>query len=99
MYNYSPFMIKEMILNFPNDYHGVIRALDNPSLNIIRVNTLKIQPNVLKKRLEYKGFRLSKVNWIDYAFNVDVSDTNIKLGATHEYLFGYYYILQYNALL
>ena len=57
MYNYSPFMIRELILNFPTDFQAVIRALDKPPLEVIRVNTLKIQPKMLKNRLEEKPIR------------------------------------------
>ncbi|WP_456472299.1 NOL1/NOP2/sun family putative RNA methylase [Methanocaldococcus sp.] len=56
-------------------------------INFIRVNTLKISPNKLKERLERKGVKLEKT-FLDYAFRVINSPFSI--GATPEYLFGYY---------
>ncbi|WP_456418741.1 NOL1/NOP2/sun family putative RNA methylase [Methanocaldococcus infernus] len=56
-------------------------------INFIRVNTLKISPSALKERLEKKGVKLEKT-FLDYAFRVIESPFSI--GATPEYLFGYY---------
>ncbi len=91
-YQYSDFMVRELMINYPDDYLEVIRAFEKPSLEMIRTNTLKIQPQALKKRLENKGFRLKKAQWIDYAYIVDTRNSKLSLGATHEYLMGYYYI-------
>ncbi|MFX1320238.1 MAG: RsmB/NOP family class I SAM-dependent RNA methyltransferase [Promethearchaeota archaeon] len=56
----------------------------------IRVNTLKIQPEVLRNRLENKGFELQNIEWISYGFKV-LKETH-NLGSLHEYLQGYFYI-------
>ncbi|XRP97417.1 NOL1/NOP2/sun family putative RNA methylase [Methanocaldococcus sp. 16A] len=56
-------------------------------MQFIRVNTLKINPDVLKERLEKKGVILEKT-FLDYAFEVKKSPFSI--GSTPEYLFGYY---------
>lgn len=56
-------------------------------MNGIRVNTLKISPNILKERLEKKGVKL-KETFIGYAFKI--LDSPFSIGSTPEYLFGYY---------
>ena len=56
-------------------------------MQFIRVNTLKINPEILKERLENKGVVL-KETFLDYAFEVIKSPFSI--GSTPEYLFGYY---------
>lgn len=56
----------------------------------IRVNTLKISVKELKKRLERKGFELEPVPWCKRGFWVEESKYSV--GATTEYLAGYYFI-------
>jgi len=65
-------------------------ANENPLNPYIRVNTLKIEPEVLKTRLESKDFKLKTSKWFSYSFEVLKSPYN--LGATHEFLLGYYYL-------
>jgi len=55
----------------------------------IRVNTLKITTAALQERLETKGARLIPVPFLDDAFYYEAS---FSLGATPEYLLGYYYL-------
>lgn len=55
----------------------------------IRVNTLKITPNELKNRLNNRGVVLEDT-FLDYMFKIKKSPFSI--GATPEYLFGYYYL-------
>ncbi len=90
-YNYSPFMIKQIMINFPDEHLVVINAFNRQPRETIRVNTLKTTPEKLKELLGKKGFRL-KPTQFDYAFHVDSSQTRIGLGNTHEYLQGFYYI-------
>jgi len=90
-YNYSPFMIEQIMINYPDEHSSVINAFNRQPREIIRVNTLKITPDKLKKLLEKKGFRF-KPTMFDYAFQVDSSQTRIGLGNTHEYLQGFYYL-------
>ena len=56
----------------------------------LRVNTLKIKPDKLKKILEEKGFELHLIDEIPYAF--EIFNDNGNLGHLHEYLYGYYYL-------
>jgi len=55
----------------------------------LRVNTLKIDPRVLVKRLEAKGVTLEKIPWLAYGYWYEA---DFSLGATPEYLLGYYYL-------
>ncbi|MHA1585597.1 MAG: RsmB/NOP family class I SAM-dependent RNA methyltransferase [Promethearchaeota archaeon] len=89
---YSPFMVQELIKNYPDDYQAVIRGFDKPPLNTIRVNTLKTTPDLVKQRLKEKNFDLRPAPWIKNAFHVNTTEANFTLGATHEYLMGYYYL-------
>ncbi len=98
-YGYSKFMIKELMVNFPKDYMGVIRAFDKPPLTTIRTNTLRISPEELKTRLEDKGFSLRETKWIDYGFIVNSEKSDFSIGATHEYLLGYYYIQDFASMI
>lgn len=67
----------------------------NPK-NSIRINTLKIGTEELKKRLMNKGIQLESINFVSYGFYYK---TNFSLGATTEYLLGYYYIQEAASML
>lgn len=56
----------------------------------LRVNTLKISPLKLKKRLESKGFFLEAQKEIDFCFRVKKEP--FSLSSTEEYLLGYFYL-------
>ena len=91
-WGYSPYMMRQLILHFPDEYLGIIRAFNQPPKNTIRVNTLKTTPEKLVSQLSQKGFEFRPTEWIDYGFHVDTSASRLRLGATHEYLKGYYYL-------
>ena len=68
----------------------LLEANEKPLTPSIRVNTLKIDKDTLKNRLESKGFKLESIDWIHYGLKIKKSPLN--LGSTHEYLQGFYYI-------
>jgi NOL1/NOP2/sun family putative RNA methylase len=68
----------------------LLDANEQPLIPSIRVNTLKINPEELKERLEKKGFKFEPIEWVSYGFTVLKEALN--LGSLHEYLQGYYYI-------
>jgi len=68
----------------------LLEANEHPLIPSIRVNTLKIEKDDLKNRLETKGFKLEPIKWISYGFKILNQSSNI--GSLHEYLQGYYYI-------
>ena len=60
-----------------------------PNTQYIRVNTLKISPEKLKTLLTSKGIELEET-FLEYLFKV--KSAKVPVGATPEYLFGYYYL-------
>lgn len=56
----------------------------------IRLNTLKIEPSVILKRLERENVNLVKIPFLDFGYHVQSSDFSV--GAAPEHLFGYYYV-------
>ncbi len=73
-----------------DDTLKLLEANEKPLEPSIRVNTLKIQPEELRNRLENKGFKLKTIEWISYGFEVLKETYN--LGSLHEYLQGYFYL-------
>jgi len=68
----------------------LLEANERPLIPSIRVNTLKIEVDDLKNRLEAKKFKLEPIEWISYGFKV--LNQPLNLGSLHEYLQGYYYL-------
>ncbi|MHA1915688.1 MAG: RsmB/NOP family class I SAM-dependent RNA methyltransferase [Promethearchaeota archaeon] len=68
----------------------LLKANELPLTSTIRVNTLKIKPEDLKKKMLKKGFRLEEIEDIPYSFRITKKTFN--LGSTHEFLQGYYYL-------
>ncbi|MFX1478387.1 MAG: RsmB/NOP family class I SAM-dependent RNA methyltransferase [Promethearchaeota archaeon] len=90
-YGYLPYMIERYIEFLGVDgTQKLLVANELPLTSTIRVNTLKMEPNNLKKRLEQKSFKFKTNEWIPYGFEVIKEPLN--LGSTHEFLQGYYYI-------
>ena len=69
-----------------DDFKGLQAAKDFHSL---RINTLKISEKELIERLENEKVKLEKVEFLDYGYSYQSS---FSLGATPEYLMGYYYL-------
>jgi NOL1/NOP2/sun family putative RNA methylase len=57
--------------------------------NCFRINNLKIEPRELLRRLNKKGVRLRKIAWLELGYEYE---SKYSLGATPEYLLGYYYL-------
>ncbi len=89
---YTPFMISQMHKVFQEDFQAVLHAFGKPAISTIRVNTLKTTPEEIKAKLEHKGFLVRPTPWIDYAYHINAIDSNLQIGATHEYLEGFYYL-------
>ena len=73
-----------------DDTLKLLKANETPLTPSIRVNTLKIQLEELKNRLENKGLVLKNIEWLSYGFKVLKEAYN--LGSLHEYLQGYFYL-------
>lgn len=73
--SYSPWMIKEFIKTFGEEFTNDLLEVNNEKPNLyIRVNTLKITRDELIEKLKKQGIEASKVNIIDEAIKV----TNLK---------------------
>lgn len=68
---------------------GIMESLLTPVRQAIRPNTLKVDENRLVLALERKGVRLEKISWTNGYF---VNESPFSIGATTEYLLGYYFI-------
>jgi len=68
------------------DFKGLQTA---KNFHYLRVNTLKISEKELIKRLENEKIKLRKVEFLDYGYSYQAP---FSLGATPEYLMGYYYL-------
>ena len=60
----KPLFIERMTLLLVKDFKEYEEILKKPPVRSIRVNTLKISPEKLKKRMEEKGWKI-KQPWKD----------------------------------
>lgn len=90
-YQYLPETIERFVSFFGiEETKKMVQAYETPPKTTIRCNTLKITSGELKQRLEEKGFTLEKIDFYKSGFVVD--NNPLPLGATTEYLAGYYFI-------
>jgi len=90
-YGYEPSIVYRYVETL--GYQGAVELLEaneRPLPETIRCNDYLIDCNVLKSRLEGKGFKLRELPLAPHGF--EVLEAPISVGATHEYLQGYYYI-------
>ena len=82
------------------DFEKYERIIQEPLLNSIRCNTLKISPEELKKRLEEKGWKISQP-WKEHPEIMIVGNELQpgELGRSIEHLLGYYYIQELASML
>ncbi len=91
-YGYLPYMVARYI-----DILGVdgarelLEANEGPMPETIRCNDYLVDCGDLLERLEAKGYRLEHIPFLPHGFNV-IEQGIGSLGATHEYLMGYYYL-------
>lgn len=85
------FLLEKLKQIFPKEEHiHFLRESINPRPMIIRTNTLKIRPSALSKLLTARGISLEPLYFYEGAFIVYSSP--VPVGATPEYLAGYYVI-------
>lgn len=89
-YGYDEWMLNRFVQFVPGAENLIEKMLE-PVPKYIRTNTLKIMSKELVARLVPKGFELSTTILPD-VFEVNASNARISIGATIEYLLGYYYI-------
>ena len=90
-YGFLEYMVERYIAMF--GLKGAISFLESCNKGVkkaIRVNNLKIDERKLIERLRKKGFKLKRVPWVKHGYWVE--EMPFSIGATTEYLLGYYYI-------
>jgi len=88
-YGYAEYMVERYVQFIgARDTIQLLKANEKPLVPTIQVNTLQIHRESLQKRLEEKGFGVEP---IPYLLNgLQIERTPFSLGATTEYLLGYY---------
>ncbi len=91
-YGYNEFIVRRWINFFGiEETIELIEAMERGIPKHIRVNTIKIDEDELVKRLESRGFKVERTE-IPYCY--EVLREHYSIGATPEYLMGYYYVME-----
>jgi 16S rRNA C967 or C1407 C5-methylase (RsmB/RsmF family) len=91
-YGYNEFIVRRWINFFGFDETvRIIEAMERGIPKHIRVNTIKIDEKELVERLEERGFKIEKT---EIPFCYKVIEEPYSIGATPEYLMGYYYVME-----
>ncbi|BDB97146.1 RsmB/NOP family class I SAM-dependent RNA methyltransferase [Saccharolobus caldissimus] len=93
-YHFLDYMVERYINMFGNlnEVEEYLYSCSFPLIRSIRCNTLRINCEKLEKIMSEKGFILDKVSWLPHGYVVKKSPKKPSLGATLEYLVGYYHI-------
>lgn len=78
------------------EWEAFWEAILRPLPTVIRTNTLRIEPEDLRRRLERKGFDVRPLPWDETCFEIR---GEIQAGNTLEHWLGYYYIQEATQLL
>ncbi|MCS7144189.1 MAG: NOL1/NOP2/sun family putative RNA methylase [Archaeoglobaceae archaeon] len=89
-YQYDEFIIRRWLHFFGEEAIKIVEAFEKGIPKYIRVNTLKISEKELIERLKNRGFGLKKT---EVPFCYEVVEEKYSIGATPEYLMGYYYVM------
>ncbi len=93
-YGYQGYMVERYIRILGDSTEDLLRAMEDPSIlkPVARCNSLRIDCNRLEKRLRNLGFETKRLEWSREAIEIHRQPGSPALGATHEYLKGYYYL-------
>jgi len=89
-YGYDEFIVRRWVNFFGEEAEDIIKAFDEGVPKYIRVNTLKIDEPSLRERLEERGFGLRRT---EIPYCLEIVEEPYSIGATPEYLMGYYYVM------
>tara|TARA_Y100000310_G_scaffold111916_1_gene110324 strand:+ start:13263 stop:14216 length:954 start_codon:yes stop_codon:yes gene_type:complete len=97
----KPTFIERMtkLLNNKEDVEKFFETAKTKPRKSIRVNTLKISPEKLKKRLEEKGWKLSEIKNHPEILRIESQLQPGELGKTKEHLLGYYYVQEITSMM
>mmetsp|Transcript_10461 Transcript_10461/g.15936 ORF Transcript_10461/g.15936 Transcript_10461/m.15936 type:complete len:548 (+) Transcript_10461:75-1718(+) len=88
-YGYIPDLVDVLLDIFsPAECVEYMDASDRPRPLVIRANTLKVTRKDLMEALSKRGVNLEAIEWSKVA--IKVTDSTVPIGATPEYLAGYY---------
>jgi len=92
-YGYLPYMVQRYIdMLGEEEALKLLESLEKPVKPVVRTNNVLIEPSKLRRRLENLGFKLEEIPWSPISFWIVESPSTPSIGATHEYLKGYYYL-------
>ena len=99
-YELKSLFIKRMQLLLGKEFKNYLNEIKEEPIKSIRVNTLKISPKELKKRLENKGWKI-KQPWKENPEIIIVESKLLpgELGRALEHILGYYYIQELASML
>ena len=91
-YGYKPYIVERMYhaLGSSEEVVELLEWNEIPLPETIRCNDYLIPCIKLYQSLSQKGFKLSMVPWLPHG--IEVIEAPFSVGASHEYLKGYYYI-------
>ncbi len=91
-YGYLPYMIERYINLFGDlaEVKEFLEANEEPLPETFRCNSYLIDCRELTERLESKGFAVERLPFTSHGY--EVLEAPISIGATHEYMLGYYYV-------
>ncbi len=92
-YGYLPYMVQRYI--YMLGLEGALRlleAFEEKLSPVIRCNNTRVNCDWLVDRLSGMGFVLRRIEWSGIGYRVVERPPRPSIGATHEYLKGYYYV-------
>ncbi len=92
-YGYRAYMVERYVNLFGYDgAKKLLKAFEKKIKPVIRCNDVRVDCKYLVERLEELGFQLKHIRWSIHGYRVIKSPKKPSIGATHEYLKGYYYV-------
>lgn len=92
-YGYRVYMVERYIrLLGLNETRELLEAFEKPLKPVIRCNHLLVDCDKLEVMLDKLGFKLEYIPWSIHGYRVVEEPKKPSIGATHEYLKGYYYV-------
>ena len=90
-YGYLPYMVERYLRMLgPQGARELLEANEEPMPETIRCNDYLIDCSELVERLQGRGFELAPLRFAPHGY--EVLSSSVSVGATHEYLLGYYYV-------
>ncbi|MET1124655.1 MAG: NOL1/NOP2/sun family putative RNA methylase [Archaeoglobaceae archaeon] len=88
-YGYAEFVVRRWLNFFGDETEDIIKAFEHVP-KYIRLNTIKIDEEGLMLRLKSRGFKVVNTE-VPYCY--EVVEEPYSVGATPEFLMGYYYVM------